>query len=111
MRDDSALLQGTLDILVLRALVDGPQHGYAVARWIHEVTDGELTVGDRALYVALHRADERGWVSASWGKSENNRRARFYELTAAGRRALARRSRRWARYAVAMSKALEGASS
>lgn len=89
MRDESSLLQGTLDILVLRALVDGPQHGYGVARWIHEVTDGELTVGDRALYVALHRADERGWVSASWGKSENNRRARFYELTAAGRRALA----------------------
>jgi transcriptional regulator len=108
MRDESSLLQGTLDILVLRALVDGPQHGYAVARWIHEVTDGELTVGDRALYVALHRADERGWVSASWGKSENNRRARFYELTAAGRHALATRSRRWKSYATAMAKALEG---
>ena len=93
MRDQRALLQGTLDVLVLRALAGGAQHGYAVARWIHEVTDGELRVADRALYIALHRADERGWVAASWGKSENNRQARFYRLTPAGRRALARRVR------------------
>ena len=110
MRNERALLQGTLDVLVLRALADGPQHGYAVARWIHEVTEGELSVGDRALYIALHRADERGWVTAYWDRSENNRRARFYRLTAAGRRTLARQSRRWKSYAAAMAKALEGVS-
>jgi transcriptional regulator len=108
MRGDKSLLQGTLDILVLRALTDGPRHGYDVARWIREVTDGELSVADRALYVALHRADERGWVSASWGRSDNNRRARYYELTPAGHRELASRSRRWKSYAAAMAKALEG---
>ncbi len=107
MPDDLRLLQGTLDVLVLKALADGPLHGYAVAGWIHQVTDGALKVEDRALYVALHRALERGWVSASWGASENNRRARFYRLTTAGRRALARRSRQWKDYTAAMSKALE----
>ena len=104
--DDLMLLQGTLDVLVLRALADGPQHGYAVARWIHDATDRALTVEDRALYVALHRALERGWVSASWGASENNRRARFYTLTARGRRALSRNERQWKSYVAAMTKAL-----
>jgi transcriptional regulator len=108
MRDESALLKGTLDILVLRALADGARHGYAVARWIHDVTDTALRVEDRALYIALHRADERGWVSARWGASENNRRARFYELTKAGRRELSRQTGHWRRYATAMFKALEG---
>jgi PadR family transcriptional regulator PadR len=104
--DDLMLLQGTLDVLVLRALADGPQHGYAVARWIHDATDRALRVEDRALYVALHRALERGWVSASWGASENNRRARFYTLTRSGRRALARNERQWKNYVAAMTKAL-----
>ncbi len=104
--DDLMLLQGTLDVLVLRALADGPQHGYAVARWIHDATDRALRVEDRALYVALHRALERGWVSASWGASENNRRARFYTLTRNGRRALARNERQWKSYVAAMTKAL-----
>ena len=107
--DDLMLMQGTLDTLVLRALADGPQHGYAVARWIHDATDRALRVEDRALYVALHRALERGWVSASWGASENNRRARFYTLTRAGRRALARNHKQWRSYAAAMSKALDRA--
>lgn len=109
MGDETTLLQGTLDVLVLRALAEGPQHGYAVARWIHDVTGGTLKVKDRALYIALHRADEQGWVTASWGRSENNRRARFYELTPAGRRALARKSGEWKEYAAAMDRALEGA--
>lgn len=109
MPDNLALLQGTLDVLILRALDDAPQHGYAVARWIHQVTDGVLRVEDRALYVALHRALERGWVSASWGPSENNRRARFYKLTPSGRRALSRGTRQWKSYAAAMFKALEPA--
>jgi PadR family transcriptional regulator len=104
--DDLMLLQGTLDVLVLRALADGPQHGYAVARWIHDATDRALRVEDRALYVALHRALERGWVSASWGASENNRRARFYTLTRSGRRALTRNERQWKNYVAAMTKAL-----
>ncbi|HET9371288.1 MAG TPA: PadR family transcriptional regulator [Vicinamibacterales bacterium] len=106
MGDDLMLLQGTLDVLILRALADGPQHGYAVARWIHDATDQALRVEDRALYVALHRALERGWVSASWGASENNRRARFYTLTRSGRRALARNQKQWASYVAAMTKAL-----
>jgi transcriptional regulator len=109
MRDTPSLLQGTLDILVLRALADGPRHGYAVARWIHEATDAALQVEDRALYIALHRALERGWVSAAWGASANNRRARFYALTKAGRRVLARQTRQWKHYAAAMFKALERA--
>ncbi len=108
MRHEPALLQGTLDVLVLRALADGSRHGYAVARWIHHATDTALQVEDRALYIALHRAHERGWVSASWGASENNRRARFYDLTKAGRRELARQTGQWRRYATAMFKALEG---
>jgi transcriptional regulator len=108
MRDEPALLQGTLDVLVLRALADGPRHGYAVARWIHEITDAALRVEDRALYIALHRALERGWVSAAWGTSENNRRARFYTLTRSGRKALGRQARQWRHYAEAMFKALEG---
>jgi transcriptional regulator len=108
MREKPALLQGTLDVLVLKALAGGPRHGYAVARSIHEITDAALQVEDRALYIALHRALERGWVTAAWGASENNRRARFYALTKSGRRALARQARQWRDYAEAMFKALEG---
>jgi PadR family transcriptional regulator, regulatory protein PadR len=105
-RHDSGLLQGTLDVLVLRALSDGPSHGYGVARWVHAATDGVFVIEDRALYIALHRLEERGWVTASWGASENNRRARFYRLSAAGRRGLARKHHEWSTYAAAMFKAL-----
>ncbi len=100
------VLQGTLDVLVLQALRRGPGHGYAITRWIREVTDDELQVEDRALYVALHRMEERGWVESKWGVTENNRRAKYYALTAAGRRELTHESRRWERYAVAMGKVL-----
>lgn len=102
------LLQGTLDTLVLKALEKGPEHGYAVARWIREASDEALRIEDGALYAALHRMEERGWLVSRWGRSENNRRARFYRLTASGRRQLARGAGRWERYARAVSKVLEG---
>jgi transcriptional regulator len=100
------LLQGTLDLMVLKAMERGPEHGYGVARWVREVTDGVLEVEDGALYTSLHRLERRGWVESSWGVSENNRRAKYYELTAAGRRQLAAESKAWTRYAEAMFKVL-----
>lgn len=100
------LLQGTLDVLVLKALGRGAQHGYAVARWIRDATD-ELLIEDRALYVSLHRMEQRGWVRSEWGVSENNRRAKYYSLTAAGRKQLHAQSARWARYAAAVTKVLQ----
>jgi transcriptional regulator len=103
------LLQGTLDVLVLKALVFGPRHGYAVARWIKGTSDDALTVEDRALYVALHRLEARGWIASEWGLSENNRRAKYYRLTAAGRRQFAAESARWTRYADAVFKVLAAA--
>lgn len=103
------LLQGTLDVLVLRTLAWGPMHGYAVSRWIRERTDGVLEIEDAPLYKALHRLERAGSVAAEWGLSENNRRARYYTLTAAGRRALAIEEREWRRYAAAVFKVLEPA--
>lgn len=102
------LLQGTLDLLVLKALEAGPQHGYAVAHWVRERTDGELTVEDGALYTSLHRMERKGWLEPTWGISENNRKARFYELTRAGRQQLSAETEAWSRYAAAMFKALGG---
>ena len=104
---DLDLVQGTLDILVLKALVWGPRHGYAVARWIGERTDEELRVEDGALYTALHRIEKRGWVRGQWGRSENNRAAKYYALTTAGRKQLAARISLWRRYAAAVSRVLE----
>lgn len=107
MSDDSLeLLRGTLDVLVLRACTWGPRHGYAVARWIEDATGGALQVEEGALYHALHRLERRGWVSSEWGVSETNRRARYYALTAAGRKQLAAQTATWARYAHAVSAAL-----
>lgn len=106
---DLQLLQGTLDLLVLRSLSWGPRHGYDVARWIQSSSDDALRVEDRALYVALHRMEERGWVESEWGLSDNNRRAKYYELTAKGRRQLAARTSTWRRYAEAVFKVLEAA--
>jgi transcriptional regulator len=103
------LLQGTLDILVLKALVWGPRHGYAVARWIGERTDETLVVEDGALYTALHRIEKRGWVKGQWGRSENNRTAKYYSLTASGRKQLAAQISVWQRYAAAVSRVLETA--
>jgi PadR family transcriptional regulator, regulatory protein PadR len=110
MSEDSLnLLQGTLDVLVLKALIFGPQHGYAVARWIRETTDGTLQVEEGALYTALHRLEKRRWLSSEWGLSENNRRAKFYLLTAEGRKQLAASEQSWIRYAEAVFKILRTA--
>jgi transcriptional regulator len=100
------LLQGTLDVLVLRALAGKPQHGYAVARFIRESSDGSLSVIDGALYTALHRMEERGWVESEWGLSEKGKRAKFYRLTTAGRRALRKETTSWEQYAAAVAKVL-----
>jgi transcriptional regulator len=103
---DLELLQGTLDVLILKSLRFGPRHGYAVARWIKDTSDGALSVEDRALYVALHRLEERGQIQAEWGVSENNRKAKFYELTSAGRRALKEKTVDFTSYADAVLKIL-----
>ena len=103
------LLQGTLDVLVLRTLAWGTMHGYAVSRWIRERTDGELDIEDAPLYKALHRLEQAGHVEAEWGLSENNRRARYYSLTPAGRRQLRAEESAWRRYAAAVFKVLEPA--
>ncbi len=105
--DDLNLLQGTLDLLVLRALVFGARHGYGVARWVRDATDGVLEIEDGALYTALHRIERRGWVRAEWGLSETNRRAKYYTLTTRGREQLTRQASAWARYAEAVFKVLD----
>ena len=104
--DPMDLLQGTLDVLILRALNAGPMHGYAVSRWIRERTSGTIDIQDAPLYKALHRLENAGCVSADWGVSENNRRARFYSLTARGRRRFVTEDAAWRRYAAAVFAAL-----
>ena len=106
-RPHANLLQGTLDLLILKALSWGPAHGYAVARWIEHATGDALAVGEGTLYPALHRLEERQWISASWGTSENNRQAKFYQLTKAGRARLEVEADNWRRYAAAVFAALK----
>lgn len=106
MGDRLDLLQGTLDLLVLKALATGTRNGYDVAAWIHSTTDETILVEDRALYVALHRLEDRGWVRSEWGRSENNRRARFYTLTGKGRRILAAKAADFDAYTEAVFKVL-----
>jgi PadR family transcriptional regulator PadR len=103
---DLDLLQGTLDLLVLKTLSWGPAHGYSVARWIQQLTDDVLTVGEGSLYPALHRLEERGWVESEWRRSENNRKAKFYKLTPQGRAQLRAESVTWDRFASAIGKVL-----
>lgn len=100
------LLQGTLDVLVLRALSFGAMHGYAIARFLREGSDGTFRILDGALYTSLHRMEERGWVSSEWGTSEKGKRAKFYELTAAGRRAQRSETATWDRYVAAVAKVM-----
>ena len=100
-------LQGTLDVLVLKALAWGPRHGYGVAGWIRETTEAALVVEEGALYTALHRLERRGWVESEWGVSENNRRAKYYRLTRDGRRRLARETASWERVMTAVQDILE----
>ena len=107
MASNVDLLQGTLDLLILKTLTWGPAHGYTVARWIQQLTGEVLHVGEGSLYPALHRLEERGWITSDWRRSENNRRARFYQLTPAGRRQLAAEARTWARFVDAVGKVLQ----
>jgi PadR family transcriptional regulator PadR len=100
------LMQGTLDVLVLKALTWGSRHGYGIARWLRDTTDDTILVEDRALYLALHRLEERELIEAEWGLSENNRRARYYSITRAGRRELNQRQATWTAYADAVFKVL-----
>jgi transcriptional regulator len=102
------LLQGTLDLLVLRALAGEPRHGYAVVDWVRKTTAGTFEIEDGALYHALHRMQKRGWLVGEWGVSERNRRAKFYTLTEEGRQQLARARSEWHRYTNAVAKVLEG---
>ncbi|HEX6630928.1 MAG TPA: PadR family transcriptional regulator [Gemmatimonadaceae bacterium] len=106
---DLALLQGTLDVLLLKTLAWGPKHGYAVARWIADATDDDLQIEEGALYTALHRMEKRGWIESEWGLSDTGRRAKFYQLTRAGRQQLQLQTQRWTRYASAVFKVLQTA--
>ncbi len=103
------LVQGTLDMLVLKTLVRGKMHGYAVAEWIQQTSDGALRVEEGALYPALHRLELRGLLTSEWGVSENNRRAKYYLITAAGRKHLAETSQRWTRMTGAIQRVMESA--
>jgi transcriptional regulator len=103
------LVQGTLDVLILRTLSEGPMHGFGVSKWIRERTDGVLGIEDAALYQALHRIERKAWIEAEWGLSENNRRAKYYQLTASGRRQLKKDTTSLRRYVEALFKVLEPA--
>ena len=109
MAGDIAPLQGTLDGMILKTLSWGPRHGYGIARWIKQTSGDALTIEDRALYLALHRLEERGWVESQWGYSENKRKARYYRLTPAGRRQLKVEHDRLTEYARAIQRVFTAA--
>jgi len=106
LHDDRGLLQGTLELLILKALTWRPAHGYGIAQWIEGATEDALRVEEGSLYPALHRMSAKGWVESEWGVSENNRRARFYQLTPRGRDQLGVKTRMWKRTAETVAKAL-----
>jgi PadR family transcriptional regulator, regulatory protein PadR len=106
-RERLELLQGTLDLLILRTLIYGAQHGQGIARAIQQTSDEELLVEHGALYPALQRLEERRWISAKWGISTNNRKARFYTLTSVGRKQLAKETTKWNRLTAAIGRILE----
>ncbi|MFC1639367.1 PadR family transcriptional regulator [Gemmatimonadota bacterium] len=108
-KSSMTLVQGTLDVLILRTLSDGAMHGFGISKWIRERTDGVLGIEDAALYQALHRIERKGWIEAEWGLSENNRRAKYYRLTASGRRQLKKDTTSLRRYVEALFKVLEPA--
>ena len=105
-QESGELLQGTLGILILKALLPGAAHGYAIARWVEDTTDDVLRIEEGSLYPALRRLEDRRWVSSEWGLSENNRRAKFYTLTAAGRKHLRDEAAVWLRYSQAVTRVL-----
>jgi transcriptional regulator len=104
---DLDLLQGTLDLLILKTLTWGPRHGYAVASWIREATEQRLQIEEGALYTALHRMEKRGLLESEWGLSENNRKAKYYQLTTVGRKQLRAKTVLWTEYAGAVFKVLQ----
>ena len=105
-RDDLELVRGTLDLLILKTLTWGPMHGYAITGSIQQRTEDAILVEEGALYPALHRLEKRGWVAAEWGRSENNRRAKYYKLTVEGRARLQAQEATWGRYTEAVAKIL-----
>jgi PadR family transcriptional regulator PadR len=112
MTDDEReldIMLGTLDVLVLKTLSWGPSHGYGIARWIRESSAQTFRILDGALYTSLHRMEERGWITAEWGHTEQGKRAKFYRLTTAGRRALREQTTHWERYVAGMAGVLTAA--
>ena len=107
--ESSELLQGTLAILILKALLAGSTHGYGIARWVETTTDDVLKIEEGSLYPALRRLEDKGWVASEWGLSENNRRARFYTITSAGRARLRNEAAQWMRHAGAVTQVLRAA--
>jgi transcriptional regulator len=103
----SDVFTGTLDLLILRALQNGTHHGYAIGRWLREMSSEVLRIEEGALYPALHRLEKRGWVSAQWGETELRRQARFYRMTAKGRAALKKEQARWRAHVSAVESVLE----
>lgn len=101
-REELELVRGTLDLLILKALSGGSMHGLAVLRWLEQVTHARLQVEEGALYPALHRMEQKGWLEGEWGITEKNRKAKYYTLTASGKRQLTSELRRWSRYTEAV---------
>jgi PadR family transcriptional regulator, regulatory protein PadR len=105
--EQTNLLQGTLDLVILKALALEEMHGLGISRRIEQITNGTFRVKAGSLFPALHRMEEAGWLTSSWGESENNRRAKYYKLTAAGRRQLGAETKRWGRISLAIARTLE----
>jgi transcriptional regulator len=105
-QSSNELLHGTLETLILKTVLQGPRHGYAIARWLEDVTDEALHIEDGSLYPALYRMERRGWIAAEWGTSELGRKAKFYKITPAGKKRLAASTEEWAEFARAVSKVL-----
>lgn len=106
MTQNANLVRGTLDLLILKALTWAPRHGYGISEWIADVTGGSLLLEEGTLYPALHRLQAKGWIDSEWGLSQNNRRAKYYQMTSAGVRHLATETDSWSRYTAAVAKAL-----
>ena len=109
VKEKADLLQGTLDMLILKALSAGPMHGYGVGQRIEQLAEDMLRVEEGSLYPALYRLEERGWINSEWGKSENNRRARFYTLTRTGRKQLGVEEENWRLLVLAVGKVMQTA--
>jgi PadR family transcriptional regulator PadR len=104
MAESTDVLKGTLDLMILKALSWGPTHGYGLTKWIRRTTDDALQVEDGALYPALHRLEYKRWIKSEWGVSENNRKAKYYQLTPAGRKQLEHELTHWGRFSAAVTK-------